>query len=157
MPRKFPAVTHALAARHEALWLRLTALHGQIAPIAARRPLGLVSPHSLTIAEGLLREALPFLGTGERLPVAAADHGGLVTQLGQALAQLEHWESRNARWRPDLNAYVWLVAGDEILPVRRLRPKLVMPIAERVDPKREAYIADLRIKLAKRIEQFRNR
>jgi len=157
MPRKFPTVTHALAARHEALWLRLTALHGQIAPIAARRPLSLVSAYSITIAEGLLREAMPFLGTGERLPVAAADHGGLVTQLGQALAQLEHWESCNASWRHDLNAYVWLVAGDAILPVRRLRPKLVTPVAERLDPKREAYVADLRAKVAKRIEQFRNR
>ena len=157
MSRKFPAVTHALAARHEALWLKLTALHGQIAPIAARRLLGLVSASSIMIAESLLREAMPFLDTADRLPVAAVDHGGLVTQLGQALAQLEHWGSLNTVWRPELNAYVWLVAGPEPLPVRRLRPKLVTPVAARPDPKREAYVADLRAKLAKRIEQFNNR
>lgn len=33
-----PIITHALAEQHEALWLKLTALHKDLVAIAARRP-----------------------------------------------------------------------------------------------------------------------
>lgn len=155
-----PRVTHALAARHEALWLRLTALHAQIAAVAARRPQAPVSAQTISVAEALLRDAQVFLGLGDVLPMAAPDHGGLLTQLGQALAGLDAWEAANAEWRGAVNAFVWKVAGDTPLPVQRLRPKLSAATAPHADPDYAAYKAkmlDPRGKLAKRIEQFRNR
>lgn len=75
-PKKLPRVTHALAARHEALWLRLTALHAQIATVAARRPQAPVSGQTISVAEVLLRDAQVFLAQGDSLPMAAPDHGG---------------------------------------------------------------------------------
>ncbi|UXN71230.1 hypothetical protein N8A98_08650 [Devosia neptuniae] len=159
-PKKLPRVTHALAARHEALWLRLTALHAQIATVAARRPQAPVSGQTISVAEVLLRDAQVFLAQGDSLPMAAPDHGGLLTQLGQALAGLDAWEAVNAEWRGELNAFVWKVVGDPVLPVQRLRPKLVAAAAPHADPAYAAYkakMADLRDKLALRIDQFRNR
>ena len=155
-----PRVTPALAARHEALWLRLTALHAQIAAVAARRPQAAVSAQTIGVAEALLRDAQVFLGERPALPMAAPDHGGLLTQLGQALAGLEAWEAANAEWRGALNAFVWKVVGEKPLPVQRLRPKLSAPAAPHADPQYAAYkakMADLRDKLAQRIDQFRNR
>lgn len=162
MPRSKipPRVTHALAARHEALFLRLTALHAQIAAVAARRPQAPVSAQTTSVAEALLRDAQVFLGQSAALPMAAPDHGGLLTQLGQALAGLEAWEAANAEWRGALNAFVWKVAGDPPLPVQRLRPKLSAATAPHADPQYAAYkakMADLRDRLAQRIDQFRNR
>ncbi|MCR6656549.1 hypothetical protein [Devosia ginsengisoli] len=161
-PRKksLPRVTHALAARHEALWLRLSALQAQITAVATRRPEAPVSRHTSGVAEALLRDARPFLAHDDPLPMAAPDHGGLATQLGQALAELDGWEAANSVWRSDLKAYVWLVKDKVPLPVRRLRPRLETPQASHADPKYAAYQAkmlDLRQKLAKRIEQYRNR
>lgn len=158
MPRRkrtLPPVTHALAARHEALWLKLTSLQAQIAPVAARRPQGVVSAHTGMVAEGLLREALPFLIDGNPLPVAAPDYGGLATQLGQALAGLEAWEAANMVWRGDLNAFVWTVSSDTALPVARLRPKLVPPAKQ--DLAYAAGLRNLRDKLAQHIDQFKRR
>ena len=155
-----PRVTHALAARHEALWLRLTALHAQIAAVAARRPQAAVSRRTISVAEALLRDAQVFLGQSEALPMAAPDHGGLLTQLGQALAGLDAWEASNAEWRGALNAFVWKVEGDTPLPVQRLRPRLSVETAPHADPDYAAYKArmlDLRDKLAERIDQFRRR
>ncbi|UXN74274.1 hypothetical protein N8D56_03265 [Devosia sp. A8/3-2] len=162
MPRSKtpPRVTHATAARHEALWLRLTALHAQIAAVAARRPQAPVSAGTISVAEALLRDAQVFLGLGDSLPMAAPDHGGLLTQLGRALAGLDAREAGNAEWRGELNAFVWKVVGDPALPVQRLRPKLSAATAPHADPDYAAYKArmlDLRAKLAKRIEQFHNR
>jgi hypothetical protein len=101
-----------------------------------------------------------FWGSARHCPMAAPDHGGLLTQLGQALAGLEAWEAGNAEWRGALNAFVWKVAGDPPLPVQRLRPKLSAATAPHADPQYAAYkakMADLRDKLAQRIDQFRNR
>ena len=121
-----PRVTPLLAARHEALWLRLSALRTQIAPLAQRRPRAPVSADTAAIAQDLLRAAFPFLAADAPLPVAP-DHEALLTRLGQALAQLEAWELANTAWRAELNAFVWTVAGDAALPLRRLRPKLITP------------------------------
>ena len=158
--KSLPRVTHALAARHEALWIKLTALHAQVTGVAGRRPLAPVSGHTASVAEALLREAKPFIMAGECLPMAAPDHGGLATQLGQALAGLEAWEAANIAWRGDLNAFVWTVGGEPPLPVQRLRPKLVTPAPPHADPEYAAYRArmtDLREKLAQRIDQFHRR
>ena len=159
MPRKaLPHVTHLLAARHEALWLKLTALQAQVAGVALRKPQAEVAGHTGMVAEGLLREALPFLAAGDPLPVAAQDHGGLATQLGQALAEMEAWEASNVGWRGDLNAFVWLVSGAEPLPVKRLRPKLATPGPPPPDAaKHTAAMLDLRAKLAQRLDQFKRR
>ncbi|GLQ11481.1 hypothetical protein GCM10007913_34130 [Devosia yakushimensis] len=140
--------------------MRLTALHAQIAAVAARRPQAPVSAQTISVAEALLRNAQVFLGRGEVLLMAAPDHGGLLTQLGQTLAGLDAWEAANAEWRGALNAFVWKVEGDAPLPVQRLRPKLSAAPAPHADPDYAAYKArmlDLRDKLAKRMEQFRNR
>jgi hypothetical protein len=158
--RKLPKVTHALAARHEALWLRLVALHRQVAAVAGRRPQAPVGRHTANVAEGLLRDALPFLARGDVLPMAAPDHGGLATQLGEALAELDAWEAANSAWRADLNALVWTVPGARPLPVQRLRPRLSAAATPHADPDYAQYlakVADLRQKVARRIEQFRNR
>lgn len=118
-----PTATRMLAARHEALLLKLTALHAQITAVATKRPQTPVCAHTTSVAEDLLRAALPFLAKGERLPMAAPDHGGLLTQLGQAMACMDHWEASRLRWDEQQKAYFWQVKGP--LPVRRLRPKLV--------------------------------
>lgn len=152
-----PTATRMLAARHEALWLKLTALHTQIATVATKRPQTPVSAHTITVAEDLLREALPFLVKGDHLPMAAPDHGGLLTQLGQALAEMDHWEASHSRWDDLQKAYLWQVRGPLPLPVRRLRPKLVGSANVETDPARATKMLDLRVKLAKRIEQFNNR
>ncbi|MET3927161.1 hypothetical protein [Devosia sp. 2618] len=158
MPRKSrPVVTHTLAAQHEALWLKLTALHTQIAPIATRKPQTPVCAHTITVAEALLRDALPFVEDNDRLPMAAPDHGGLVTQLGQTLAEMDSWEAANSRWDGPRNAYLWQVRGGDVLPVLRLRPKLMVPAGSAADPAQVAKMLDLRAKLAKRIDQFKNR
>ena len=151
-----PRVTHALAARHEALWLRLAALQAQVMAVALRRPRAPVSAQSARVAEMLLREAGPFLVPGAVPPPAAADYGGLCTQLGQAIAGLEAWEAVNSQWHSGLMAYVWLVQGQAPLPVRRLRPRLAGPEAPHADPAYAAYkarMADLRQKLVRRFEQ----
>lgn len=152
-----PTATRMLAARHEALWLKLTALQAQIATVANRRPQTPVSAHTISVAEALLREALPFIPKGDPLPMAAPDHGGLLTQLGQALAAMDYWEASRSRWDDQAKAYLWQVKGDASLPVRRLRPKLVQPAGAEADPARAAKMLDLRAKLAKRMEQFNNR
>jgi hypothetical protein len=154
-----PRVTHALATRHELLWLQLSALHAQVTAVAIRRPAAPVSVHTGNVAEALLREAIPFLAQGQHLPMAAPDHGGLATQLSQALAGLDAWEAANMVWRSDLGAYVWRVKDKVPLPVGRLRPRLQTQDAPEAEPDYAAYkanVADLRNKLAKRIEQYRN-
>jgi len=122
-----PRVTPGLAARHEALWLRLSALSAQITPLANRRPQSPVSAETARLAQALLREARPFLETPLCLPVDALDHGGLLSCLGQALAQLESWELANISWQAELNAFVWTIDGETPFPLRRLRPKMITP------------------------------
>jgi hypothetical protein len=61
---------------------------------ALLRQIESVSLAVLRLAEDLLFEAREFRPRGERrgLPAAAPDHAGLAVQLGQALAMLERWQ-----------------------------------------------------------------
>ena len=64
--------THAMAERHEALWLALAALHKDVIALGAKKP-GATVPEGLRVTvEGLLSDCAPFARRrGERLPVAA--------------------------------------------------------------------------------------
>lgn len=142
--------THALAERHEALWLSLTALHADIKSLAAKKPDAAVSEPVRIVAESLLGEAVPFLPKAQkaRLPVAAADLAGLAVQLGQALAGLDAWESRHSFWHAGKACRCWRV-GEGELPVLRLRPQLPPPPTTHDG-------TDLRAALARRIDQRRS-
>ena len=144
-----PRATHALAERHEALWLRLTAVHKDTLALGAKKPGAGVSEPVRVVAEGLLSDALPF--TRQRkggFPVAATDLGGLAVQLGQALAALDRWESLNTTWDERYKCRVWRLDGED-LPVMRLNPPAAALKQDRED------IDDLRDKLARRIDQRR--
>lgn len=117
-------ITHTLAERHEALWLRLHTLHKDICAIAAKKPEALVGNAERATAEGLISDCRPFLKKPvERLPVAAQNFAGLAVQLGQVLARLDDFENRHAYWDGKRVCRVWRVAG-EPLPVGRLRQEV---------------------------------
>lgn len=151
-PHKPPPVTHKLAERHEALWLKLSALHKQIAPLAARKPETPIAEQTRIVAEALLADAWVFGPGWDKLPMAAPDHGGLLTQLGQALAEMENYEARQTGWHDDKKCFMWSIPNAPV-PVRRLRPM----VHERDKVGDTAKIADLRHKLAIRIQQFQRR
>lgn len=137
--------THAMAERHEALFLALAALHKDVIALGAKKP-GATVPEGLRVTvEGLLSDCAPFARRrGERLPVAAGDMAGLAAQLGQALALLEAFESRHTVTDERFNCRMWRVAGPD-LPVMRLKPPAAA-LQRRVD------MADVRQKLAERID-----
>lgn len=138
--------TRAMAERHEALFLALTALHKDVLALGSKRP-GAPVPQGLRIAaEGLLSDCAPFArGKGERLPVAAEDMAGLAVQLGRALAQLETWESQRSYVDARYNCRMWRATSGQ-QPIMRLKPPLAAL------PKEHLYIAELREKLVRRIE-----
>lgn len=143
-------VTHALAERHEAVWLALAALHKDVLALGAKKLTAPVPEILRIAAEGLLSDCVPFGPSRRgRLPVAASDMGGLAVQLGQALARLDAWESQRSFLDPQLGCRMWLVAGTR-LPIMRLRP----PAAAL--PKAHRDMADLRQKLAQRIDGQRS-
>ena len=118
--------TPARAARHATLVTRLTALLRQVELVAKSRPGEALSPAVLRLAEDLLFAAREFRPRGERrgLPAVAPDQAGLAVQLGQALAMLEMW-AHAAR-----------------------------PPATPDDDYSDAEVADMRLKLAKRLDQL---
>ena len=118
--------TPARAARHKTLATRLAALLKQVEAVAKSRPAETASPPVLRLAEDLLFEAREFRPRGERrgLPAVAPDQAGLAAELGQALAMLEMW------------AHV------------------VQPPATLDDGYSDAEVAEMRIKLAKRLDQL---
>ena len=71
--------------------------------------------------------------------------GGLAVQLGQALAQLEAWESQRSFFDPGFACRMGRVEGAR-QPIMRLKP----PAAALPPPRRD--MADLRAKLVRRIE-----
>ena len=154
-----PTISRRKADRHEALFLRLAALARQTDAVAARRPQVPVPEDVRQLAEAALYESRGFRQhrrKGGILP-AAPHYGGLSAQLGLALAEMTGFEARHTRWDGALKAQMWLVEG-EPLPVRRLMPRLAAPLPPPAeDARRAAYMLDLRNKLAKRIEQYRNR
>lgn len=147
-PGTWPRATHALAERHEALWLRLSALHKDIVALGTKQPGAPTSEPVRIVAEGLLSDALPFTRQRKGFPVAATDLAGLAVQLGQALAALDRWESLNTTWDERYKCRVWRLDGED-LPVMRLNPPAAALKQDRAD------IDDLRHKLARRIDQRR--
>lgn len=138
--------TTALAERHEALWLSLTALHKDIAALAAKKPGAPVSEPVRITTEGLLSDCVPFLRKrGNRLPVAAADLLGLSVQLGQALAAIERYELAHSGWDAEQHCFAWRVDGGSV-PVRRLRPQVAGAA-----PGASREMEQLQEKLARRI------
>jgi len=124
-PPILPVTTQRRAELHEALHLRLSTLYRDVAAMAARRPGAKLVESVRIVAEGLLADCAPFTRQrGERLPVAAPDYGGLLVQLGQALAQLDAYEARFAYWDRRRAARVWRIAGHEPLPIMRLKPQI---------------------------------
>ena len=143
--------TKPQAERHEALWLSLAALHKDTVALGAKHPTAHVSDALRIRAEGLLSDCAAFTRQrGERLPVAAPDLMGLATQLGQALAALESWESRHTTWDERFDCRIWnLHTG--YLPIMRLKPP-----AAALKFKRDDMDA-LRVKLDERFAQLRLR
>ena len=124
MPASLPQISHFLAERHEALWLRLSTLHKDICAIAAKKPEAPVGNTERATVEGLISDCRPFLKKpADRLPVAAQTFSGLAVQLGQVLAALEDFENRHAFWDGKARCRVWRVAGPT-LPVARLRAEV---------------------------------
>ncbi|WP_375452309.1 hypothetical protein [uncultured Devosia sp.] len=141
-----PKATHALAERHEALWLSLTALHKDLVALGAKKPDAAVSEPVRIVAEGLLSDGLPFTRQRrERFPVAAGDLAGLAVQLGQALAGLDVWESLNTTWDERYKCRIWRVDG-AYRPVMRLKPPALALKHPRDD------MADIRRKLVQRLD-----
>ena len=118
-------ITHTLAERHEAIWLRLHALHKDICAIAAKKPEASVGHTERATVEGLISDCRPFLKKPvDRLPVSAPTFSGLAVQLGQVLAQLDDFENRHASWDGKRACRVWRVEG-EGLPIARLRQEVL--------------------------------
>ena len=138
--------TKPQAERHEALWLSLAALHKDTIALGAKKPNAPVSDALRISAEGLLADCAAFTRQRkERLPVAAPDLMGLATQLGQALAALESWESRHTSWDERFNCRIWRLHTG-YLPIMRLNPPAAALKAERPDA------TDLRDKLRRLIK-----
>ena len=156
-------ITRRQADRHEALYLRLSALARQAEAVAARRP-GDAVPEALRgLAETALYDSLGFrrhAGKAGLVP-AAPHYGALSAQLGEALATLVGFEARHTSWDDGLKAQMWrLDIG--AMPVRRHQPRLVASLlaSPATDPEYLAYkarMADLRDKLAERIDQYNRR
>lgn len=114
-----PVLTRLKVDAHEALYPALERLTRQLEAMAVRRPAAAVPPATTTIAADLLFAAQRFSHGSRGLPAVAADLGGLATQLGRALAQLEAFEAAHSAWRPELKAFAWALLDP--VPVRRLR------------------------------------
>lgn len=108
-----PFVTFSRAEQHEALWLRLTALHNDLGALAARRSTLPVSAAVRVAAEALLSDCAPF-GDGDRLPQAAVDAAGLLVQLGQALARLDASEATHTFWESQAQLPLLASAGGRV-------------------------------------------
>lgn len=122
-----------LASRHEALFLRLTALHKDVSTLATRKgPRETPEPVRI-VAEGLISECAPFRKTRDRLPVAAPDLAGLCVQLGQVLAQLADYERRHTFWDGTLDCWCWRL-DEGTMPVKRLKPQIKAPPPQSLDP-----------------------
>ena len=146
MRAPLPQITHPLAERHEALWLRVHTLHKDICTLAAKKPEAPVGNTERAVAEGLISDCRPFLSKRkDTLPVAAQNFAGLAVQLGQVLAQLEDFENRHAYWHGKQACRCWRVGGDP-LPIGRLRQNVaIVPLTTHNGE-------DMRAKLAQRME-----
>lgn len=145
-------LTAARATRHEALYLRLQALHTQVAALAKTRPGEAALPLLAGVAEELLFACSEFRAPGQRRGlVGAAPHlGGLAAQLGQAVAVLEGYEAAHTGWIEKRQHVVWLLGDGTQLPVQRLHPQAPPPSLAAVEGEN---MPQLRAKLARRIDR----
>jgi len=131
--RKSPFLNARQAHAHEALFVRLCALLDQLKPLAAKHPVASVSPAVTQLAVEMLGAAAWFAGEKRAGCVPAADLAGLMAQLSEARAQLEHFEAQHSAWDKAQNAHVWLLRNGTA-PIKRLRPHTTKPPRPRDDP-----------------------
>lgn len=142
-------LTRTKTEAHEALYPELERLTRQLEAMAARRTGAPVPPATAAIAADLLFDTQRFMGTRRGLPEVAADVGGLATQLGRALAQLDAFEAAHTAWQPDLKCFAWLLRDP--LPVKRLRQQTDIPPKT---PQSSRAVEALRRKIAERIGEL---
>ncbi|WP_297110237.1 hypothetical protein [uncultured Devosia sp.] len=106
--RKTSFLNARQAQAHEALFVRLCALLDQLKPLGAKHPEAPVSPVVTRLATEMLGAVAWFAGQRRARAAPAADLAGLVMQLTEARAQLEHFEAQHSAWHKDQNAHVWL-------------------------------------------------
>lgn len=134
-------LTRVLADRHEALYPRVERLARQVEGAAARRPGAGVPAATRAVAETLLYDLAPFHPGRQGLVAGAPDMGGLATQLGQALAALDVFETSCSAWHPELRCRVWNVDGPP-LPVRRLRPQSSVTIRSEKEQRHSSKVRE---------------
>lgn len=145
-------LTKNLAERHEALFLQCEALQKSVGLIATRNPASPLPQATRILAETLLFDTRPFLpARQDKLPMAAPDHAGLLTQLGQALAGLLAYQAHWTEWVAAKSCFCWIIR-DERLPVRRLHPQVAIVEQKRSNSPRMLH---LREKLAERLTRQR--
>jgi len=125
MPRSI-RLTHRKVEAHEALMVRLGTLLEQVRPMAAKHPEASVPPVVKDLARQLLAEAIWFGGPSGAAARPAADGAGLVAQLAEARALLEHFEAQHSVWDPAQNARIWRLRRGTV-HIRRLRPLSAVP------------------------------
>lgn len=150
------SISRRMAERHEAVYLRLETIARQVDAIAAKKPEGAVPEAMRGMAEAVLFESHGFRQHKRKggLVAAAPHYGALAVQLGAALATMVAYEARHTRYHHINQLTLWLVEG-EALPVRRLQPRPARGKPAPEPPRRD--MADLRNKLAIRIEQYKRR
>ncbi|WP_461382817.1 hypothetical protein [Devosia indica] len=131
--RRSPFLYPRQAEAHEALFVRVCALLDQLKPLAAKHPEGPVAPVVTRLATGMLGAVAWLVGEKRAGCVPAADLAGLVAQLSEARARLEHFEAQHSAWHKDQNAHVWLLRNGT-LPIKRLRPHTTKPPRPQDDP-----------------------
>ncbi len=142
-------LTRQKAEAHEGLYPEFERLTRQLETMAARNPSASVPPAAHAIAADLLFDAQRFsAGVRRGLPEIAEDLGGLVTQLGRALAQLDAFEAAHSAWDAERKCYVWLLRRPE--PVKRLRPVTSAGVKSAKDKRR---VAEMRRKIMGRLEE----
>lgn len=151
-----------MADRHETVFLRLAAIAQRVDAMAVKHPAGAVPEVVRVLAETALFESHGFVQHRRKGGlVGAAPHlGALSVQLGAALAIMVGFEGRHTSWDPAQQRLFWLVEG-ATLPVRRLLPG-PSGGAKAGNAKPGATLsrpdmADLRHKLAQRLDQLKRR
>lgn len=106
--------------------VRLGALLEQVRPMAAKHPEAAVPPVVKDLARHLLAEAQWFGFPSGAAGRPAAGGAGLVAQLSEARALLEHFEAQHSVWDPAQNARIWRLRRSTV-HIRRLRPLSTVP------------------------------
>lgn len=165
MPKPIPAkLSRRQVLRQEAVFAKLVSLSGQV-KAAARQRQGKNVPDDLRRAAEAVLFEVEFFRPQKRKPFprAAADRSGLAAQLAEALAALIAFEARHTGWDARFDEPVWLVEG-AAMRVRRLLPRPGSRAAAKAEARaraakaeRAARMAELRHKLVRRMEQFKDR